>query len=90
MRVTLHAARRFAPLTLLPKHRLTISDEHPDYFEVSYRVPANYGLVLGALLGGELVDEAPERPAAEAVELVRLVAGLPRPIPRRPPLRLLE
>jgi hypothetical protein len=90
MRVTFHAVQPFAPLGLEPGYRVTVSDEHPGEFEIRYRIPANYGLVLGALLGGELVDEVKDRRAEEIRELIRLVAGLPIPRPERVdrPLRL--
>jgi hypothetical protein len=90
MRFSFHAAHPFKPFNLLPGHKLTISDEHPGWFEVSYRVPANYGLALGALVGGELVDRETGRAPAEVADMVRMVAGLPRPNPLRPQLRLLE
>lgn len=89
MRYTFRATRRFAPLGLYPGDAITIDEEHPAYFCVERHLPASYGLILGGLLGGELEDPTPSRTAAETTELVRLVAGLPRPTLLRPPLRLL-
>ena len=89
MRHTFRATSRFTPLGVYPGDRVTIDEDHPDEFEIQGRRPANYGLILGGLLGGELVDETPDRTAGETQELIRLVAGLPRPRRPRPPLRLL-